>query len=103
MRPDRSRAAREVTPRRDRRTDVEEPGDPDAIPPATVWRAGHEPVATGPLRAHGTDVYNAEDEPLQEVTDHAPRSTRGRPAKDDIGISTAEKGDAKTGRTPDGR
>ena len=63
---------------------MEEPVDPEAIEPATVWRAGHERVATGPLRAHGTDGYNAEDEPLQPVTD---RPALARQANRMLGLS----------------
>jgi hypothetical protein len=109
MRPDRARAGRAdrdprgPDPERDDEVVVEEPADPDVTAADTIWRAGTERVATGPLRAHGTNVYNAEDEPLQEVTDRPTRTTRGRPASDATGLSTADDGDAKTGSRPQDR
>lgn len=110
MRSDRAREGRPTEgeapqPERDARTEVEEPGDPDTIEPKTVWRADHERVATGPLRAHGTDVYNPEDEPLQDVIDRPARSTettRGHRSGDATGLSSSDERDAMTGSGPEG-
>lgn len=109
MRSDRAREGRPTEseaprPERDARTEVEEPDDPDTIEPDTVWRADHGRVATGPLRAHGTDAYNPEDEPLQEVTDRparSPETTRGHRSGDAAGLSSSDEPDAVTGSGPD--
>ena len=81
--------------------------DDEELPDATtVWRAGHDRVATGPLRAQGDNVYNPEDEPLQAASDRPPRTTRGLPAADGAGLSSAPDGAARTGsgnRSDEGR
>jgi hypothetical protein len=88
-------------PRADEDPNAGPVGEDGEVPdPTTVWRAGHERVATGPLRAQADDVYIPEDEPLQGVTDRPARdrrTTRGIPAPDAAGLSSAPEGAATTG------
>ena len=64
---------------------------------STVWRAGHDRVATGPLRSPPDTGYGIDEEPIRPVADRPDRATRGRPATDAAGLSTVEGRPARTG------
>jgi len=84
----------------DTNTHTNGPDESDASAHETVWRAGYERVRTGPLRAQNDTAYNPEDESLEPVDDRPSRTTRGRPATDGAGLSTASRGEAATGSPP---